>query len=146
MQVTWESVALVVGALGGPTIFLATFGKGFFVEYVAPRVKVEIQAYLKSADFIETDKLAVKRCIEDETRRSDGVISTEIEKRVGQVAAEHNNRLERALVDINRSIADHARATESLAAKHDSWGREISEVKGGIDVLLKLNGAKPEHD
>jgi hypothetical protein len=61
MQVTWESVALVVGAFGGPTIFLATFGKGFFVEYVAPRVKLEIQAYLKSTDFIDTDDSFTER-------------------------------------------------------------------------------------
>jgi len=146
MQVTWESIALVVGALGGPTIFLATFGKGFFIEYVAPRVKIEIQTYLKSTDFTDAEKAAVKRCIEDETRRSDGVISTEIERRVTLVATEHNNRLERALADINRSISDNVRAIEAIAHKQDSWGREIPEVKGGIDVLLKLNGAKPEHD
>lgn len=146
MQVTWESVALVVGAFGGPTIFLATFGKGFFVEYVAPRVKLEIQAYLKSTDFIDTEKTNVKRCIEEEARRSDGVIAVEIRSAVTQVSSEHNTRLERALADINRSISDNARVIEGLASKHDSWGREIGEVRGGIDVLLKLNGAKPEHD
>ncbi len=146
MQVTWESIALVAGAFGGPTIFLATFGKGFFVEYVAPRVKIEIQNFLKSTDFLDAEKIAVKKCIEEETRRSDGVIGAEIEKRITQVATDHNNRLERALVDINRSISDNVRAIEGISNKQDSWGHEIDKVSGGIDVLLKLNGVKSDHD
>lgn len=146
MQVTWESVGIAVGVFGGPTLLLALFAKGFFVEYVAPRIKLEIQAYHKSSDFTDAEKTAVKKTIEEETRRSDGVIATEIEKHVTKVATEHNNRLERALVDINRSLADNTRTTKDLAERHDSWGRELSEVKGGIDVLLRLNGAKPEPD
>lgn len=131
----WQLIMLIISLLGGPAAVFGIFGKGFFSEFVGPKIREEIKKHYESKEIVDATRKATIEVIEDQIRRSDGIIAVEIKAKTDAAVETMHGKMNTTLETIEKTVKDSAARNERMEAR-------ISELKGGMDVLLRTQTTK----